>query len=122
MIVIAALQAAPEWDRNTMGDTEANLEAVNPGQYVQGLDAGKEPGAAPPARVGFRGLRTPVSLERFVSAFMPGLPEGPPIIIANRRRPSSEPGQPAVMPVRSAVVPVQVVSTEQTAPWYEHLA
>lgn len=120
MILISAMTAAAHWDRNTQGDTEAGLQAATPFR-VQALDAGTEPATAPPARKGFQGLRTPVSLERLVSFFMPPLPGGPPITIASRKR-DTPAGDAAIMPIRAAVVPVAVVSTEQTAPWYELLA
>jgi hypothetical protein len=118
VIVIAALQAAPTWDRNTQSDTAAGLEANEPGRVVQQLDRGRTPDTAGPARVGFQGIRK--ELERIVSTWSPGVPRTPAKVIAHRSRPNPA-GRPAVQPIRAAVVPVALVSNEQTAPWYELL-
>ena len=118
MIMISALHAAPVWDRNRQGDTEAQLETAEPGTVITQYDAGHEPVTAPVARVGFQGLRAVT--ERIVHKVMPGLPMGPPILIASRSTPAAV-GRAAVTRITAAVVPLPVVSTEQQAPWYEHL-
>lgn len=113
--------AAHEWELATMGDASAGLQAGEPGRVRVGYDSGKEPGAAPPARVGFQGLRGMAALEKVLSTIMPGLPGRPASIIATVPQQNRN-AQKAVNPIRPAYSLTPVLSVEQSAPWYEHLA
>ena len=113
--------AAHEWDRDTMQDSTAGLEAKEPGRVYVRYDTGHEPGAAPPARVGFQGLRAVAAVEKVLSTIMPGLPRMPASVIASRAQ-SNRNAQPPTMPIRPAYSLTPVLSVEQSAPWYEHLA
>lgn len=119
MIAYSVL-AAHQWDRNTMGDAAAGLEAPEPGRVRVQYDRGHEPGAAPPARVGFMGLRAPAALEKVLSTLMPGLPGRPASVIASVPQ-SNRNAQPARNVIRPAYNLTPVLSVEQSAPWYEHL-
>lgn len=115
-MMLVATYGASQWDRNTQADAEAGLQAPDP-KVVQRLDAGGPPPTFTFPRVGFQGIRK--ELQRIVSAVMPGVPSGPPVMIA--RRESSYSGRPAVAKIKPAAQLVPVVGIEQTAPYWEYL-
>lgn len=110
--------AAHGWDRNTMGDAAAGLERPEPGRVRVQYDRGHEPGAAPPARVGFQGLRATAALEKVLSTIMPGLPGRPASVIASRAQ-SNRSAQPPRQPIKPAYTLTPILSVEQSPPWYE---
>lgn len=117
--MLVAMSAANGWDRNTQSNTAGGVVGVLPSGTVQELDTGRHPWTAPPARVGFQGLRR--FTEQIVNVFMPGIPAGPAKVIASRA-PAKDAGQPARTVARVATIQQPITPVEQAAPWWEYMS
>lgn len=115
-MMLVASYAASQWDRNSQADTAARLERPDTAM-IQRLDPGGPPPVFTFPRMGFQGIRK--ELGRIVSTMMPGVPSGPPMVIA--RREGSYAGRPAVAKIKPASQLVAVVGVEQTAPYWDYL-
>lgn len=121
MIVYTIVDSAT-WDRNRQADTAAGLESPEPGRVRSDIDTTRSPDIFAYPRQPFAGFRA--VKERIVQTLMPGVPKGPPRVIANREqtfRAGRAPGVDGVNKVRPAADLIPATPVLQATPWYEYV-